>query len=438
MRLITKAVKKVEEKGNPPEKQGRPPKPEGKKRAGKKKVAIATAALLLIGTCLGLGYFFFIKPDPQVPPKVVRRSISAKKRPAKPATAQSEQKKDTGAGKEKVGEKEVASIRTSKKPVAGREPVKESVIVTAQKGETSVPEEKSSDQTAENRTPETKKEPKTPESEIEQTLLEPPISSTSEKEKKIPTDATPSKGTKKASGEHISDETEALVPEEIPVEELTTPSPVETKEWLAQKPLTVTERSDSRAQKYYKKGTSYQQQKEFNRAIDSYITALRFNRDHKQARINLAAAYMQMGRLKEAEKELVYLYALKPKDGNILFNLGLLLYKTGEYSSAKNKLKRLLELDPFHLEATLLLGSIYEERGELGKALESCTKAYRINSADPRAIYRLGRVWDLADEPTKAAKYYRLFLSCRAEKENQLELAVRDRLKYLVSGRDEK
>ncbi|MCK4224378.1 MAG: tetratricopeptide repeat protein [candidate division Zixibacteria bacterium] len=437
MGLITNAVKKVEEKESPPVEQETPPKPEVKRGLGKKKVVIAVAALLFLGASLGLGYLFLLNPTPEAPPKVSRRSISARKKPAKPATAQAEQEKDTGAEKTKVGKKETALAEISKKPVAGQEPTKESAIVSEQRAKTSAPVEEASDQTAENQISKPTDEVETPKPPIEkpQEFI---ASSTSESEEKITKDVISSEGEKEASGEYIPDETLSLAPEEIPSGKVTPPFPVEPKKWLPQKPLTVTERSDSRAQKYYKKGTSYQQQGEFSRAIDSYRKALRFNPDHLKAHMNLATAYLQIGRLKEAEKELVYLYALKPKDGNILFNLGLLLYKTAEYSSAKNKLKRLLELDPFHLEATLLLGSIYEERGELGKALESCTKAYRINSADPRAIYRLGRAWDLADEPTKAAKYYRLFLSCRAEKENQLELAVRDRLKYLVSGRKEK
>lgn len=175
-----------------------------------------------------------------------------------------------------------------------------------------------------------------------------------------------------------------------------------------------------------------------NQAIDSYRKALTFNPDHLPAHMNLATAYLQMGRFKEAELELIYLYALRPKDPLILFNLGLLLYRTGDFASAETKLKKLLEVDRFHLEANLLLANIYLEKKESDQAHEFSMKAYQINSADPRVVYQLGRSWDLAGDQEKAVKYYRLFLNIRAPKESQLELAVRDRLNYLVSQEEKK
>jgi len=435
--LITKAVEKVEKKGSPPVEQETPPKPEGKKRGGKKRVVIRVVALLFVGTALGLGYLFLLKPAPEIPPKMHRRSISARKKPAKPATAQPEPKKDTGAGKAKVEKKETASAKTSKKPVVGQEPTKESAKVSAQRAKTSAPKSEPSDRIVESRISKAIDEGETPGLPIEKPQGS-IVSSMSEKGEKIPEDVISSEGEKETSGQYIPDETFSLAPEELPSEEITSPYPVEPKKWLAQWSLTISERSDSRAQRYYKKGISYQQQGELNLAIDSYKEALTFNPDHLQAHMNLATAYLETGRFKEAEQELFYLYALKPKDSKILFNFGLLLYQTGEHTSAEFKLKRLLELDPFHLEATLLLSSIHEEKGELNKALESSMKAYRINSADSRVLYRLGRAWDLTGEPAKAARYYRLFLNVCSENEGELELGVRDRLKYLASQGEEK
>ena len=81
MGLISKAIKKVDKKENPSVEQKTPPKPEAKKGLTKKKVVIAVAALLFVGTSLGLGYLFLLKPTSEAPPPVARRSISAKKKP---------------------------------------------------------------------------------------------------------------------------------------------------------------------------------------------------------------------------------------------------------------------------------------------------------------------------------------------------------------------
>lgn len=432
MGLITKAVKKVEKKENPPVEPGAPPKPEAKKGLTKKKVVIAVAALLFIGTSLGLGYFFLLKPAPEVPQKVARRSIGARKKPP-----QAEQRKDSEGEKAKGKEEMTASAKASDKIIAGQGPNKETGVVSAQKVKTSAAEGEPSAQTAEIQTYKAKEEPETPKSTIEvpQESFGP---SPPEMDKEIQADAIPSEGEKKDSEEDITDEAMLPESEEMPSEEMRSGYLTEQKEEWTQTALEVTERSNSRAERYYKKGVQNHQRGEFNKAIDFYRKALNFNPDHRQADMNLATAYLQVGRFKEAEQILVYLYALRPKDLKMLFNFGWLLYKTGEHTSAETKLARLLELNPFHLEANLLLASIFEERGEFNKAIEPCMKAYRINSADPRVLYRLGRLYDMMGESTKAAKYYRLFLNSGLEKENELELAVRDRLNYLISKGEKK
>lgn len=431
MGLITKAIKKVEKRENPTPQQKTPPQPKMKK-----KFLILVAALLFIGTSMGLGYLFLLKPTSEVPPKVARRSISAKKKPPKPATVQSEQKGDGEAVKSRAKEKETASKETLKKPAVRQEPPKEAGIVTEQKAKPATPEKEPSAILSESRTS-AEKEPETPKSESKE-ASEPPISSISREEKNIPTDVTRSEGKNEESPEYITDDTSSPGREETTSEEVAPSYAVDLRKWLAQKPLTVTERSDSRAQKYFNKGVSYQQQGKLDRAINSYRKALTFNPDHVQAHVNLATAYLQIGRFSEAEKELIYVYALKPKDCQILFNFGLLLYQTGEHTSAETKLKKLLKLNPFHLEANLLLASIYEEKGKPSQSVEYCMRAHEINSTDPRVLYRLGRAWDMTGEAAKAVKYYRLFLNRGWEKEGELKSAVRDRLNYLVWQGEEK
>jgi tetratricopeptide (TPR) repeat protein len=429
--LISKAIEKVEDKENPITQQETPPRPKRKKR-----FLIFVAILLFIGTSLGGGYLFLLKPTSEVPPSAARRSINAKKRPAKPASLQSEQKKDTVEVEATAEKTETATKGTLKKFDALPNQVKEAGIALEQKEETVAPEKDSSFLLTEN-TSFSDEESEIPESEIEE-VSELPISSDSQEEKSIPLDVTSSEVSDENFQEDVADETTSFWEEESVSEEVAPSYADDLKKWLVQQSLTVTERSDSRAQRYYAKGLSYQQQGELERAIDSYRSALTFNPDHLEAHINLATAYLQTGRFKEAEKELIYVYALKPNDRQILFNFGLLMYQTGEYASAETKLKKLLESDPFHLEANLLLACVYEATGEPNKAIEYCMKAYRINSTDPRVLYQLGRAWDMAGEGEKAVEYYQLFLKNDSQKENQLKSAVRDRMKYLAWRKGEK
>jgi hypothetical protein len=65
-------------------------------------------------------------------------------------------------------------------------------------------------------------------------------------------------------------------------------------------------------------------------------------------------------------------------------------------------------------------------------------KAYYIDSANPRVIYRAARAWDITGDDKKAIKYYRLFLNTGWENESGLRLAVRERLNYLVRNKEGK
>jgi Flp pilus assembly protein TadD len=403
---------------------------------------------------------------------VPRRSISAGQKIAKPTPQVSQQSQDTLAIKAKEG-KEVAPEKTLKKPLAQQKP-KEPERVGEQKGQKSKPETGSSIETVLSQTPEIKEEMQTPTSESKQPLESMP-SSTSEKKKETQEEdissevkknvlsqdtedilnRTPSSEKNKAPAEKVplSPTTESkketaeksvpkktVVPgdEKTPSEESLLASLPESNKRSVPKPSGITDKSNSRAERFYNKGVSYHQQGDFDRAINSYKRALSFDPGHKQTHMNLATAYMQAGRLKEAEREFIYLYALRPLNPEMLFNFALLLYQTGDSASAETKLKKLLEFDSFHLEANLLLGSIYEERGEVDKALELYMKAYRINSTDARVLYKLGRALDMSKDGENAIKYYRLFLQAPGENGEELKSSIRDRLNYLLSQKEEK
>lgn len=499
MGLIAKAVDKVEKKEASTPVRQTPPEPEAKKSKAKKKMMMAGAALLVIAASLGLVYLLVLKPASQPPPKVSRRSISARNRLAKPAPtpAQSKKHEDTskagtpgkagasaeisrkapgvqkqakgagvvkeagskaGASKEETSSgsapskdsKAPAESETVSPPVeakapaesspetsVGKQPKETDAAIAAEKTPAAEPETKAAAQAADGLRPDAEAGPEIFGPRMDE-LQDIEVPATAGEEQEFPTGEMTSPDPEGDSEWDMTEEVVAPPMDEIPMGTMAPAQAAKTTNVNADRALEVSERSESRAERYYKKGVSYQQQGDLGQAIDSYRRALNFNPDHLQANMNLSIAYLQAGRFKQAEQILVYLYASRPKDSKILYNFGVLLYQTGELTSARSKLKRLLEIDPFHLEANLLLASIHEEKGEMKEALEYCMKAHQINSADPRVLYRLGRAWDLAGEPVRAAEYYQLYLDSEREKERNVELTVRDRLKYLISQGGEK
>lgn len=421
MGLINKAIKKTEKKEDQPGQKEMPAK------SGRKKgIAVVLGALLVIIVLSGGGYLYLMKPDQQPPRKTARRSITAKKNTQKPNTELSAQEKETQTTAETTEQPETTPEEALAESDASQEQLPGAELLP---GEKQIP--KRVEDIASVKDSET-------EEAIPQEPFEPVLTPTPEKEEKIWSEPYLPQGDRDDVAETRQEETIWPEAEELPEEEVVPFYASDSKNWVPQRPLTVKDTSSSKAQRYFDKGFAYQKEGRYKNAIESYGKALTFNPDHLQAHLNLAIAYLQTGRFKEAEQKLIYLYALKPNDCTVLYNFGLLLYKTGELFSAETKLKRLVELDPLHLEAHLLLGSVYEEKREINQALELYVKAYRINSADPGVLYRLGRVWDIKGELVKAVKYYRSFLNTAPQKDKALELTVRDRLNYLISHEEAK
>jgi Flp pilus assembly protein TadD/cell division septation protein DedD len=335
-----------------------------------------------------------------------------------------------------VESKPAASSKSMEKVLVPKRAAVKAGLADSSKADQGVPGDEASTVVSERQTSASQTESGTAQSEIE---VPPELTSFSSPggERRIPTEAGPSEPQEATTAEHVAAEAGPFEEKQKFSEEIPLTYGIDSEAEVPKDKVAITGESDSRAQRYYNKGILYQKQLRFDLAVESYRKALSFNPDHQQARLNLATAYIQIGRLKEAERELTYLYAKNPDDPRILFNLGLLWHKFGDYVSAEAKLRRVLELDPFHLETNLLLASIYEEWGEKNLSLEYCTRAYRINSADPRVLYRLGRAWDMVNEPTEAVKYYRLFLNAPSGTEEGLKMAVRHRLDYLVSQQGE-
>ena len=430
MSLITKAVKKVEKEESPPIEQEvlSPPK-------DKKRMAILIGAGLMAIIILSLGYFLLLKPAPEPPRKVSRRSISARRSPVKPKAAQPQVKENAQSTQMLAEVKEPSPENALEKPIVPQGQAQEVGIVAEQTDKITEPEMIAPVATEELQVPQTEAETEIPLSILEQPAVDRP---SPESGQETAEEVISAKGEDELVSDNIVNQGVTIENQKIPPEEeILTYSPVPEVR-LVEKPLTVKSTSDSKAERYYNKGVSYQKQGNFNQAIDLYNKALQFNSDHVQARMNLATSFLQAGRIKEAEEQFNFLYFLEPNDYYILYNLGLLLYRTGDLESAELKLKKLLILDPLHLKANLLLGSVLEEMGNFKEAAAYCMKAYYIDSANPRVIYRAARAWDITGDEKKAIRYYRLFLNTGWENESGLRLAVRERLHYLVTNKEGK
>ncbi|MBI5431087.1 MAG: tetratricopeptide repeat protein [Nitrosomonadales bacterium] len=93
------------------------------------------------------------------------------------------------------------------------------------------------------------------------------------------------------------------------------------------------------------------------------------------------------------------------------FKKALNKQKERDFPAAESFYKRALRYNPMHLDANYLLGTLYAEQGELGKALKFLRQAEEINPRSHMIQNNLGNIYQLTRQFDKAIACYQRALS---------------------------
>ncbi|RQO75366.1 hypothetical protein DBR43_08395 [Pedobacter sp. KBW06] len=107
----------------------------------------------------------------------------------------------------------------------------------------------------------------------------------------------------------------------------------------------------------------------------------------------LAYAYLMAGKLPEAEKNYLKLYAEKPADISGLFNLANINIRRGNNVKAKEYFNQVLKLDSNSFNAYKQLARIEKEQAEIGPMIANLQKANKINPTDADVVFDLCEVY---------------------------------------------
>jgi tetratricopeptide (TPR) repeat protein len=118
------------------------------------------------------------------------------------------------------------------------------------------------------------------------------------------------------------------------------------------------------AEEYFAKGVERHQSGDILGAIEAYSDALAQEPGRVDARSNLGAAYVRLGRYEDAVRE--YRLALQgaPGHAGVRFNLALALYKSAQVGEAAEELGRVLQVEPGHKQALLVLADCRLQQGD--------------------------------------------------------------------------
>jgi tetratricopeptide (TPR) repeat protein len=182
---------------------------------------------------------------------------------------------------------------------------------------------------------------------------------------------------------------------------------------------------------------AYGQKGEFGKAEASLRRAIEIDAKNAPIHFNLGLLLAERGRREEAEKELREALNLNPRLAPAAYNLGMLIIKErpdeglsyckkayeispndpkysytlaffqaqkGDRTGAVKTLQDTLKRHPGHIDATLLLGDIYEQQGKKENAKEIYRKALSSNQLSDQDSLRLGMKLQALEGKEKGTK----------------------------------
>jgi tetratricopeptide (TPR) repeat protein len=160
----------------------------------------------------------------------------------------------------------------------------------------------------------------------------------------------------------------------------------------------------------FARGVQLHQAGDFLGAIQAYQEALAKEPGRIDARSNLGAAYVHLGRYEDAAQQYRQALAIDPDNLKVRFNLALALYKAADVPGAGEELKRVLDRDPRNKSARLLLADCHLQMGEDGQVVSLLSGRDGEFGDDRLFAYLLGNALVRRDEVQRGQAYIdRLF-----------------------------
>jgi Flp pilus assembly protein TadD len=99
-----------------------------------------------------------------------------------------------------------------------------------------------------------------------------------------------------------------------------------------------------------------------------YEKAARFNPSDLDSQTNLATAYLEKGRVGDAERVFNFVVTSDPDQAAANNGLGLVSIQKHDFTAARGHFEKAVQLDPDLVEAQMNLGLLYEMAGDRARA----------------------------------------------------------------------
>jgi tetratricopeptide (TPR) repeat protein len=129
---------------------------------------------------------------------------------------------------------------------------------------------------------------------------------------------------------------------------------------------------------HYYMGVQYVKDKEYEKAKEEYLTALKLKPDVHGAHFNLGMFYYQEDKMEQAKEEFKKEIEVDSFCAEAYYNIGTIYKNSGQVDSSIQAFQKTLDLAPDFLFALENLAIVYEAQGDYRKALPLWEKALKL------------------------------------------------------------
>jgi tetratricopeptide (TPR) repeat protein len=159
------------------------------------------------------------------------------------------------------------------------------------------------------------------------------------------------------------------------------------------------------AEELFARGVQLHQSGDILGAIQAYQEALAREPSRIDARSNLGAAYVHLGRYADAAEQYEKALTIDPDNMKVRFNLALALYKGANVPEAAEELKRVIDRDPRNKSARLLLADCDLQMGQNGLVVSLLSGRDAEFGDDRLFAYLLGNALIRRDDVQRGQAY---------------------------------
>ncbi len=154
-------------------------------------------------------------------------------------------------------------------------------------------------------------------------------------------------------------------------------------------------------------GLTLAEQMQWSNDIALYTRGIESAPDNLTVRDNLANAWLAANQPERAVPLYLEVLRRNPAFWRSNYNLGFAYYKTANYSSAEDYLRRAIEIDPHDSDQYIYLALVQLQLKKLAEAADNANRAVARNPQARGYHYVLGLIFEAADDRERAAFAFR-------------------------------